>query len=305
MNRGITVECIYVEPEDRLFVLQVMLHAADISNPVKPLATYGKWAENVLREFFAQGDQERALGMDVSPMMDAAATNAAMSQINFIEFVVAPLYASFVRLFPETSRLVAHLVANRMHYQAVLERELEGTGVPNGGSPPLENAARSAMRAGTGKTEEERRAEKPPRAPGSEPSSTSTSSYEPARETSCSHLRRFVSSYRKTKRRARPRRSPPLSTSSTTTRGAQRRSATKGRTSPRRRRGEAFSAAPRRVCGISSRTVDGARPRMEDASRRRDASREARDKARWGRGKGYTMLLLTRAIFFIGAGSFL
>ena len=159
VNRGITVECIYVEPEDRLFVLQVMLHAADISNPVKPLATYGKWAENVLREFFAQGDQERALGMDVSPMMDAAATNAAMSQINFIEFVVAPLYASFVRLFPETSRLVAHLVANRMHYQAVLERELEGTGVPNGGHPPLENAA-LGMRAGTGKTEEERRAEK-------------------------------------------------------------------------------------------------------------------------------------------------
>ena len=161
VNRGIMVECIYVEPEDRLFVLQVMLHAADISNPVKPLATYGKWAENVLREFFAQGDQERALGMDVSPMMDAAATNAAMSQINFIEFVVAPLYASFVRLFPETSQLVAHLVGNRMHYQAVLERELEGTGVPTGGHPHprLENAA-LGTRAGAGKTAEERRAEK-------------------------------------------------------------------------------------------------------------------------------------------------
>ena len=296
VNRGITVECIYVEPEDRLFVLQVMLHAADISNPVKPLATYGKWAENVLREFFAQGDQERALGMDVSPMMDAAATNAAMSQINFIEFVVAPLYASFVRLFPETSRLVAHLVANRMHYQAVLERELEGTGCPMEGTHPS-RTPRSACAPAPGKPRRSDARKKPPRAPGSEPSSTSTSSYEPARETSCSHLRRFVSSYRKTKRRARPRRSPPLSTSSTTTRGAQRRSATKGRTSPRRRRGEAFSAAPRRVCGISSRTVDGARPRMEDASRRRDASREARDKARWGRGKGYTMLLLTRAIF--------
>ena len=229
VNRGITVECIYVEPEDRLFVLQVMLHAADISNPVKPLATYGKWAENVLREFFAQGDQERALGMDVSPMMDAAATNAAMSQINFIEFVVAPLYASFVRLFPETSRLVAHLVANRMHYQAVLERELEGTGVPNGGTHPS-RTPRSACAPAPGKprrsdarkSRHARQVQSPHRQARVP---TNRRERHPARisDVSYPHIGRPSDG----RVRAAP---PPLSTSSTTTRGAQRRSATKGRT---------------------------------------------------------------------------
>ena len=139
-----------------------MLHAADISNPVKPLATYGKWAENVLREFFAGRPGARA-GHGRVADDGRRGDQRGDEPINFIEFVVAPLYASFVRLFPETSRLVAHLVGNRMHYQAVLERELEGTGVPTGGHPHphphLENAA-LGTRAGAGKTAEERRAEK-------------------------------------------------------------------------------------------------------------------------------------------------
>lgn len=47
----------------------------------------------MLEEFFAQGDRERAAGLPVSPMMDRAATSHALSQINFIEFIVAPLFS--------------------------------------------------------------------------------------------------------------------------------------------------------------------------------------------------------------------
>ncbi len=46
----------------------------------------------MLDEFFLQGDLERSSGLAVSPMMDRGSTNLAISQINFIEFVVAPLY---------------------------------------------------------------------------------------------------------------------------------------------------------------------------------------------------------------------
>ena len=125
VKRGIMVDCIYKKEEDRQFLLNVILHAADISNPVKPLDNYGKWSYRVVKEFFEQGDAERELGMTVSLMMDSATVNLAMSQINFIEFVVAPLYAVFGRLFPETSTTLARLVNNRMHYQALLERELD------------------------------------------------------------------------------------------------------------------------------------------------------------------------------------
>ena len=164
VERGLLVECVYDTPEDRLFVLRVILHAADVGNPVKPLKTYAKWADRVLREFFAQGEKEKSLGIPVSPMMDRGATNVAMSQINFIEFVVAPLYASFVRLFPETAELVGNLVGNRMHYQAVLESELRDPSSPPPPEDEVEEDDASAspsrgVRAGVGKSAKERREE--------------------------------------------------------------------------------------------------------------------------------------------------
>ena len=46
----------------------------------------------MLEEFFQQGDMERAQGLPLSPLMDRTTTALAPSQINFIEFVVAPLF---------------------------------------------------------------------------------------------------------------------------------------------------------------------------------------------------------------------
>lgn len=52
-----------------------------------------RWATRILQEFFDQGDQERALGLPVSPMMDRMTASHAQIQINFIEFIVAPLFS--------------------------------------------------------------------------------------------------------------------------------------------------------------------------------------------------------------------
>jgi hypothetical protein len=46
----------------------------------------------VTEEFFAQGDQEAALGLPISPLMDRNNSSLPLSQINFIEFIVAPLF---------------------------------------------------------------------------------------------------------------------------------------------------------------------------------------------------------------------
>lgn len=45
----------------------------------------------MLEEFFQQGDKERAEGLPVSPMCDRHSTSVALSQINFTEYIVAPL----------------------------------------------------------------------------------------------------------------------------------------------------------------------------------------------------------------------
>ena len=57
-----------------------------------------RWTAKVLQEFFEQGDKERAKGMPVSPMMDRTTTQTPVSQINFIEYIVAPLFSEVLRI---------------------------------------------------------------------------------------------------------------------------------------------------------------------------------------------------------------
>ena len=111
--------------EERQLMMNIILHCADISNAVKPNALYVKWASRVLEEFFNQGDRERSKGLPISPMMDRESTSTALSQINFMEFVIAPLYVQFAAIFPRTAFLLARLIQNRLYYQEAYERELD------------------------------------------------------------------------------------------------------------------------------------------------------------------------------------
>ena len=51
---------------DACFVIGMMLHAGDVSNPTKNWDYYNLWTERVMKEFFAQGRKEKELGMRVS-----------------------------------------------------------------------------------------------------------------------------------------------------------------------------------------------------------------------------------------------
>ena len=119
------VNSTFKSEEQRQLMLSILLHCADISNAVKPKHLCVKWASRVLEEFFNQGDRERAKGMAISPMMDRESTSIGLSQINFIEFVIAPLFVQFAAIFPTMTELLGRLVENRLHYQEAYEFELD------------------------------------------------------------------------------------------------------------------------------------------------------------------------------------
>lgn len=48
----------------------MILHVADVSNPIRPGVIARKWAYAVQEEFFRQGDKEKQLKMEISPFMD-------------------------------------------------------------------------------------------------------------------------------------------------------------------------------------------------------------------------------------------
>ena len=79
--------------KDAEFVLGMILHAADVSNPAKSWQYYNLWTDRVMKEFFAQGRKEKQLGMRVSDGYDENnPTPQSKFQNGFIAFIVKPLY---------------------------------------------------------------------------------------------------------------------------------------------------------------------------------------------------------------------
>merc|ERR1711957_986905 len=63
-------------------------------------------------EFFAQGDQEKTLGIPVQFLNDRDKLNRPNSQIGFIEFMIAPFFAAQICLWPGLFELGDNLGAN-------------------------------------------------------------------------------------------------------------------------------------------------------------------------------------------------
>merc|ERR1719401_3034611 len=98
--------------EAKTLAINCMLHSADVSNPCRQWLVSHAWAMVVLEEFFAQGDQEKLLGVPVQFLNDRDKLNRPNSQIGFIEFVIAPFFAAQIRLFPKLYEYGDNLAAN-------------------------------------------------------------------------------------------------------------------------------------------------------------------------------------------------
>ena len=59
------------------------------------------WAQMVQEEFFCQGDLEKENKLAVSPFMDRDNPALPRMQLNFLDFLVSPLFASVKTLLPK------------------------------------------------------------------------------------------------------------------------------------------------------------------------------------------------------------
>ncbi|XP_072450495.1 3',5'-cyclic-AMP phosphodiesterase 4C-like isoform X3 [Chiloscyllium punctatum] len=106
---------------DRIQVLQNMVHCADLSNPTKPLHLYRIWVDKIMLEFFQQGDQERARGMEISPMCDKHTASIEKSQVGFIDFIVHPLWETWADLvYPDAKEILDNLEDNRDWFDSMI-----------------------------------------------------------------------------------------------------------------------------------------------------------------------------------------
>ena len=120
-------DALFIKPEDRSMILGLILHAADVSNPTKHWEYFQKWTHRVCQEFFEQGDRERAAGLPISPGNDRDTVSIPQSQVNFMEFVIAPLVSCVVRLFPMMRPLGITFGENRDKWQDLYFEELDAS----------------------------------------------------------------------------------------------------------------------------------------------------------------------------------
>uniref|UniRef100_A0A8C7L543 Phosphodiesterase n=1 Tax=Oncorhynchus kisutch TaxID=8019 RepID=A0A8C7L543_ONCKI len=127
---------------DRIQVLQNMVHCADLSNPTKPLQLYRQWTDRIMEEFFSQGDRERERGMEISPMCDKHNASVQKSQVGFIDYIVHPLWETWADLVhPDAQDILDTLEDNREWYQSIIPQSPspapdeadDGSGRPPGG----------------------------------------------------------------------------------------------------------------------------------------------------------------------------
>ncbi|CAK9118783.1 unnamed protein product [Durusdinium trenchii] len=102
-------------------LVSIYLKAADIGHAGKPLEITRRMTIRIHMEFFAQGEEERELGLPISPLCDRNEVDIAGSQVGFLHHLVLPLYKA-VHFFITSDELLGdclnRLEANLSHWQS-------------------------------------------------------------------------------------------------------------------------------------------------------------------------------------------
>ncbi|KAJ1554296.1 hypothetical protein HK405_005464, partial [Cladochytrium tenue] len=76
--------------DDRALFWRVLIKCADVSNMARPWNVYWRWCGRIMTEFFRQGDEEKRLGLPVSPFMDRDTVLVHTVQLSFCDYICTP-----------------------------------------------------------------------------------------------------------------------------------------------------------------------------------------------------------------------
>jgi hypothetical protein len=112
----------FEEAKDQALLGKILLHAADLSNPVRPYHMTREWASRISIEFNDQVAREQALGMPVLGFMMSPDEKAfCKNEIGFASFVVAPMWRAIALLYPSLTFLVEQIDSNLVQWKQRLE----------------------------------------------------------------------------------------------------------------------------------------------------------------------------------------
>merc|ERR1712187_197793 len=116
---------VFNQSDVKVLIMNNFLHSVDVSNPCRTWETAMAWSMKVIEEFFAQGDEERKLGIPVQFLNDRTKLNKPNSQIGFIEFMIAPFFFAQIKLWPTLAELGEELVQNLAKWEDMWASEVK------------------------------------------------------------------------------------------------------------------------------------------------------------------------------------
>ena len=105
--------------------LNVMIHAADISNTTKQSDIYVQWVDRVIEEFWLQGDKEKSLNLPISFLCDRTTVTKHDSQLGFMDGITIPFFTQIIEIFPKLSFLMDNLNLNKILYKKIKDEYLK------------------------------------------------------------------------------------------------------------------------------------------------------------------------------------
>ena len=113
------------EFESRQVLLELIVHAADVSTQVRPFDVALQWTWLLFEEFFDQGDREKEEKLPISFLCDRTTTSISASQPGFMNFIVVPLFTAISDLTPTLKILEENAKTNARLWTEKVETDQE------------------------------------------------------------------------------------------------------------------------------------------------------------------------------------
>ncbi|KAJ2499213.1 hypothetical protein GGH96_003727 [Coemansia sp. RSA 1972] len=112
VRRSVSMSDALLDSTQRQSLINILLHAVDVFNPVLPWPMCKKWSDLMNTESFNQGDLEKQLSLPLSPNMDRETTDQRQVSLDFGNIIIRPFFTEMVPLFPVDDVLLPTLESN-------------------------------------------------------------------------------------------------------------------------------------------------------------------------------------------------
>lgn len=117
-----------VQDINKLILERCLLKAADIGHALRTFQVHEVWSHRLQTEFFAQGDQEKAMGYTPMALLDRdAIASFPKGQLGFINFVVMPLWRTLVEVLGPCAQEPSKCLEENISEWEELQRQAEAS----------------------------------------------------------------------------------------------------------------------------------------------------------------------------------